>query len=153
VLDRVRGWLGSLFGRGGQSGNAPRGGRGAAGGGAGGGRSGRVASKSAPARRGAIAGSGGKTSDDFWAFVDAVREVSADFDRYCRVAGDDAAAAGVRAVYATLPQTGKASRAAAIRRYLVNKARDGHSEDDAGLLAKLSERQVLQLARRAGMPI
>jgi hypothetical protein len=79
--------------------------------------------------------------------------VSPDFDRYARLAGDQSASTALRDVYAALPQTGKPSRAAVARRFLVEKATDAGSEEDATFLARLSERQIVQVARRAGIPI
>jgi hypothetical protein len=83
----------------------------------------------------------------------SLRDVSPDFDRYARAAGDEAAASALRDVYAALPQTGKPSRAAVARRFLAAKARAAGSEEDATLLTRLSERQVVHVARRAGIPI
>lgn len=166
MLDRVTGWLGSLLGRGeqgGKDGKQAKTTQGARSGGTGG-RSARASGKPATrapqtsrvsrtAAAAQVVGSGGKTSDDFWAFAEALREVSPDFDRYCRVTDDDAAGPALRAVYALLPQTGKVSRVAVMRRYLAQRARTDDEPDDAALIARLSERQLIQLARRAGMPV
>jgi hypothetical protein len=93
------------------------------------------------------------SSEDVASFVTSLRDVVPDFDRYARAAGDDAAAGALRDVYAALPQTGKPSRASVARHFLVSRARAAGSDEDATLLTRLSERQVVHVARRAGIPI
>lgn len=94
-------------------------------------------------------------SDDDLAgtFLEALREVSPDFDRYCRIAGDEAAEAAARTVYAGLPPTGRAGRSAVVRELLIRLAEGAGDEDDVETLSSLSERQLAITARRAGIPI
>jgi hypothetical protein len=121
MLDRLTGWLGGLFGRGG-------------------GRSG--------ARGAAV------VADDLAeTFLESLRAISPDFDRYCRIAGDEAGAAAARTVYASLPPTGKVSRSAVARELLVRMADEEHDDQDAETISSLSERQLAIAARRAGIPI
>ena len=121
MLDRLTGWLGGLFGRGGDRSSA----------------------------RGVAA-----AADDLAdMFLESRRAISADLDRYCRSAGDEAAAAAARTVYASLPPTGKVSRSAVARELLVRMADEEHDEQDAETISSLSERQLAIAARRAGIPI
>ena len=98
---------------------------------------------------GAAGGSDGQLAE----FVDALRAVAPDFERYCKVAGDDAGEAAARTVYAALPPSGKVSRNAVARELMVRLAEEAGEEADADAIAQLSERQVAIAARRAGIPI
>ena len=84
-------------------------------------------------------------------FMEALCHVSPDFQRYCKIAGDDAAEAAVRSVYAALPATGKVSRTAVAREFLVRLAEDDGA--DAQTIGRLSDRQLAIVARRAGVAI
>ncbi|MGI8423281.1 MAG: hypothetical protein ACR2NO_04080 [Chloroflexota bacterium] len=86
-------------------------------------------------------------------FEDALRAVSPDFERYGRLAGELAAEAGVRSIYASLPVTGKVSRTAVAREFLVRLADEDDDEADAETLSQISDRQLAIVARRAGVPI
>jgi hypothetical protein len=86
-------------------------------------------------------------------FLESLRAVSPDFDRYCRLVEDDAAEAAARVVYAGLPPTGKVSRNAVVRELLVRLADDAGDSEDADTLSSLSERRLAVAARRAGIPI
>src|SRR5829696_6531245 len=76
------------------------------------------------------AGVSGDTAALLATFQDALRAVSPDFERYCRLAGDEAAEVAVRSVYAALPATGKVSRTAVARELLVRLAEESEEEAD-----------------------
>ncbi|HEU5317501.1 MAG TPA: hypothetical protein VFX49_15420 [Chloroflexota bacterium] len=86
-------------------------------------------------------------------FVESLRAVWPDFDRYCRIAGDDAGEVAARTVYASLPPSGKVSRGAVVRELLVRLADEAQADRDAETISSLSERQLAIAARRAGIPI
>ena len=86
-------------------------------------------------------------------FLDAMRETVPDFARFCRVASDEDAETALRTVYAGLPPGGRGSRAAVVRCYLLKKAAEVNDTDDETQLGQLSEKQLSQVARRAGIPI
>lgn len=104
-------------------------------------------------RRRAGAGAAGQTDDQLEAFAAAMRAVSPDFERYAKLAGDEAATDAARTVYAGLQANGKVSRSAVVRELLVRLAEEADDEEDAETLAHLSERQIAIVARRAGIPI
>ena len=87
------------------------------------------------------------------AFQEALRAVSPDFERYCQLAGEEAAQEALRTVYAGLPPTGKVSRSAVVREFLVRLAEQADDEEDVETVSSLSERQLAVAARRAGIPI
>jgi hypothetical protein len=86
-------------------------------------------------------------------FQEALRTVSPDYARYWQLEGDDAAEAAARTIYAALPATGKVSRTAVAREFLLRLARDGGEEEDVEILEGLSDRQLAIAARRAGLAI
>ena len=100
-----------------------------------------------------VSGASGDKDALLVTFQDALREVSPDYERYCRLAGDAAAEAGVRSVYAALPATGKVSRTAVVRELLVRLAEESEEEADVETLSHLSDRQLAIVGRRAGVPI
>lgn len=85
-------------------------------------------------------------------FVRALRAVSPDFERYYRLDGAGAEAAAA-AVYVGLPPTGRVSRAAVIRQFLVLKARTDGNEEAANIMARLSDNAAVHAARRSHQPI
>ena|SRR5688572_27415130 len=99
------------------------------------------------------AGASGDVAELLETFRAALRAVSPDFERYSKLAGDDAAESAARTVYAALPVTGKVSRTAVAREVLVRLADGDEEEEDAEALSRLSDRQLAIVARRAGMPI
>ena len=98
-------------------------------------------------------GAGGGSDGQLAEFVDALRAVAPDFERYCKLVDDDAGETAARTVYAALPPGGKVSRNAVARELLVRLAEEAGEEADADAIANLSERQVAIAARRAGVPI
>ena len=105
-------------------------------------------------RRRADGGGGSGDADDLLeTFQAALRAVSPDFERYCKLAGDDVAENAARTVYAALPVTGKVSRTAVARELLVRLADESEDDADAETLSRLSDRQLAIVARRAGVPI
>lgn len=98
-------------------------------------------------------GVGGETSALLSTFQEALRAVSPDYERYCRLAGDEAAETASRSVYAALPITGKVSRTAVARELLVRLASESEDEDDVKTISGLSDRQIAIVSRRAGVPI
>ena len=95
----------------------------------------------------------GDAAEQLTTFQEALCAVSPDFQRYARLAGDAAAEAAVRSVYAVLPPAGKVSRTAVAREFLRRLAQEAEDEDDAQAITRLSDRQVAIVARRAGMAI
>ena len=95
----------------------------------------------------------GDAAEQLETFQQALCAVSPDFQRYARLAGDDVAEAAVRSVYAALPATGKVSRTAVAREFLVRLADEDDAEDDAETISGLSDRQLAIVARRAGVAI
>ncbi|HET7769681.1 MAG TPA: hypothetical protein VFN74_12970 [Chloroflexota bacterium] len=95
----------------------------------------------------------GDAAEQLATFQEALCAVSPDFQRYARLAGDDAAEGAVRSVYAALPPTGKVSRTAVARDFLLRLAQEAEDEDGAQAIAALSDRQVAIVARRAGVAI
>ena len=104
-------------------------------------------------RPASAAAASGDTSALVGTFEEALRTVSPDFERYCRLAGDEAAETAARSVYAALPITGKVSRTAVARELLVRLAGESEDEEDVKTLSGLSDRQIAIVARRAGVPI
>jgi hypothetical protein len=107
-------------------------------------------------RRGGGGAASGDTEDQLVAFREALQAVSPDFERYCRMAGEAAAEAATRTVYAGLPAAGKVSRSAVVREFLVRLAEaegGGEANGDVDTISSLSERQLSIAARRAGIPI
>ena len=102
---------------------------------------------------GAAAEIGGDAAEQLATFQEALEAVSPDFARYRRLAGDEAAEAAVRSVYAALPPTGKVSRTAVAREFLVRLAQEGEDDADAQTLGELSDRRLAIVARRAGVAI
>ena len=107
---------------------------------------------SAASKRGKASGRG-DAGRDGELFLEAMREASPDFERYCRAADDDAVESAMRTVYAALPPTGRGGRTAVVRRFLLKKAAAEGDEDDQSEIERLSEKQLAQVARRAGIPI
>ena len=103
-----------------------------------------------PSTEPALSGDAAEQLDTFQA---ALCHVSPDYQRYATIAGDDAADAAVRSVYAALPVSGKVSRTAVAREFLVRLAREAEDEQDARTIAGLSDRQLAIVARRAGVAI
>jgi len=86
-------------------------------------------------------------------FLDAMQETVPDFARFCLVANDDDAETALRTLYAGLPPVGRGSRVAVVRCYLLKKAAEDGDAEDETQLGRLSEKQLAQVARRAGIPI
>ena len=101
----------------------------------------------------AAAEAGGDAAEQLASFQAALEAVSPDFARYRQLAGDDAAEDAMRSVYAALPVTGKVSRTAVAREFLVRLADEDEEDADARTLADLSDRQLAIVARRAGVAI
>ena len=95
----------------------------------------------------------GDAGEQLATFEAALCTVSPDFQRYARLAGEDAAEAAVRSVYAALPITGKVSRTAVAREFLLRLAREAEDEEDVQTISALSDRQLAIVARRAGVAI
>lgn len=91
-------------------------------------------------------------SADTGTFAQALCAVSPDFERYYRLDGAGAEEAAA-AVYVGLPPTGKVSRAAVIRQFLVLKARADGNEEAANTIARLSDNAAVHAARRSHQPI
>jgi hypothetical protein len=104
-------------------------------------------------RRSGGASASGEADDQLEALAAALRAVSPDFERYGKLAGDEAATEAARTVYAGLQANGKASRSAVVRELLVRLAEEAEDEEDAETFAHLSEREIAIVARRAGIPI
>jgi hypothetical protein len=104
-------------------------------------------------RRAASTEQSGDTAEQLATFQEALCHVSPDFQRYARIAGDDAADAALRSVYAALPATGKVSRTAVAREFLLRMAQEAEDEADAQTISGLSDRQLAIVARRAGVAI
>jgi hypothetical protein len=85
-------------------------------------------------------------------FLRAMCDVSPDFERYARL-DEEGARAALGAVYVGLPQIGKTSRAAVLRRFLALKATDAGETEEAKILSGLSDNATLHVARRTKHPI
>jgi hypothetical protein len=96
----------------------------------------------------------GNESADRELLLEAMREASPDFDRFCRVTQDeDAVETALRTLYAALPPSGRGGRTAVVRRYLLKKAREDGDDADVADLERLSEKQLALVARRGRIPI